>query len=192
MCQNDIPEDVREIEKKINEIPGFENFNQSSLAAVEDAVRLKCEKNGGVDAFDKLDVNIFYIIWVNFKILIFLQAAKNQLVECIQSNFNFTQIQEEVDKSRKTGSMDEVFAKYCLKVPVVEACVKNLTDTVRPCLEEEEKSSLKLLLNITDSLASFACYKDGDRIASMYIFKNDNNNKDFKFILIIFNNFKRC
>ncbi|KAF2904644.1 hypothetical protein ILUMI_01528 [Ignelater luminosus] len=145
LCQNEIPEE--EIEKKLNEIPGFENFNQSSLAAVEDAVKLKCKKNGGADAFDKLE------------------AAKTQLMECIQSNFNFTQIQEEVDASRKTGSMDEVFARYCLKVPIVEACVKNLTDTVKPCLEEEEKSSLKLLLNITNSLANFACYKDGDRIA---------------------------
>lgn len=97
-----------------------------------------------------------------------LQAAKDEIQECIESNFNFTQIQEELAESRKTGAMEEVFAKYCAKTPIIQNCIKNLTLAVEPCLEEEEKESLTLILNITESLGNFGCYKEGDRIASKY------------------------
>lgn len=79
---------------------------------------------------------------------------------------NVTAVQEELQEAKKTGSMDEVFAKYCKKIPDIMGCVKNVTEAFKPCLEDKEKDSLKILSNITESLLDFACYKDGDRIAS--------------------------
>lgn len=62
--------------------------------------------------------------------------------------------------------MDEVFGKYCKKVPEIMYCIKNVTEAAKPCFEDKEKESLKIGLNITESLINFMCYKDGDRIAS--------------------------
>lgn len=62
--------------------------------------------------------------------------------------------------------MDEVFAKYCAKSPVTLDCIKNLTVAIEPCLDEGERENLKLVLNVSESVANFICYKDGDRIAS--------------------------
>ncbi|KAF2904448.1 hypothetical protein ILUMI_01729 [Ignelater luminosus] len=118
-----------------------------SLDEVQEALRSKCEKNGGPDAFDKLE------------------TAGGDLQTCIQSNFNATQIKEEIAIKRKTGDLDEVFEKYCKRVPTVKECVKTASTAAEACLEQNEKESLKLVLNIADSLATFACYKDGDRIA---------------------------
>lgn len=44
--------------------------------------------------------------------------------------------------------------------------MKDFTTALEPCLEESEKENKKMVLNITESLANFLCYKDGDRIAS--------------------------
>lgn len=88
--------------------------------------------------------------------------------ECVEAQVNVTTIQEELEVAKKTGSMDEVFAKYCKKIPDVMNCVKNVTEAFKPCLEDKEKESLKILANITESLLDFACYKDGDRIASQF------------------------
>lgn len=94
------------------------------------------------------------------------QAQKEVLQECVEAQINVTAVQEELEVAKKTGSMDEVFAKYCKKIPDVMLCVKNVTNAVKPCLEDKEKDSLKILSNITESLLDFACFKDGDRIAS--------------------------
>jgi len=118
-----------------------------SLEDVQGAAKAKCEKNGGAEAFDKLE------------------TAGGDLAECIQSNFNITQIKEEIAIKRKTGDLDEVFEKYCGRVPVVKKCVQTAAEAAKACMEEKEKEALKLLLNVTDSLATFACHKDGDRIA---------------------------
>ncbi|XP_018321234.1 27 kDa hemolymph protein-like [Agrilus planipennis] len=143
-------EDLQDLTKRVNEIPGFENFNQSSFLSSDtvDLIKQKCEKNGGEANID-----------------LKFQSIRDELQACISDNFNVTQIQEEVEKAKSTGSMDEVFAKYCAKKELVYNCVSNLTETVNKCLDDEEKESMKLFLNVTDSLANFVCFKDGDRIA---------------------------
>lgn len=66
------------------------------------------------------------------------------------------------------GSLDDVFGKYCKKVPEFELCVKNYTSVLEVCLESKEKDSEKVILNVTKSLSEFVCHKSGDRIASKY------------------------
>lgn len=88
------------------------------------------------------------------------------LQTCIQDKVNVTEAQIQIEEAKKTGSMDEVFAKYCRKIPEFMVCVNDVTDSVRPCLEEKEKDSLVILQNLTESLLNFTCLKDGDRMAS--------------------------
>ena len=146
----ELPPELNSIQNKLNEIPGLENLNNDNSLSIDevlDAAKKKCDKQGGEKAFDHL------------------MAAKDEIQQCIEGHFNFTQIEAELSEKRKSGSMDDVFAKYCAKRSIIEGCVKNFTDAVEPCLENVEKSSLNLLLNVTDNLVDFGCYKDGDRIA---------------------------
>ncbi|KAF5287541.1 hypothetical protein FQR65_LT12212 [Abscondita terminalis] len=146
--QPELPVELGGFQTKINEIPGLDlSENAPSVEEIIATAQEKCEKNGGKEAFDRLMV------------------AKDEIQTCFESNFNLTQIEAELTEKRKTGSMDEVFAKYCKKRPVIEKCLKDLTGAVEPCLEDGEKSSMKLLVNITNTFIDFGCFKDGDRIA---------------------------
>jgi len=150
-CLGQISNDLEDVEEKIHTIPGLENFNSSQLPSeqdVEKLVREKCEKNGaGEESFN---------------------ALKNQqtaLKDCLEENFNMTQIQEEVEEAKKTGSMDEVFGKYCKKYPEVQKCIEGVSAAVKPCLSKDEQDALDKALKIADELREFVCFKDGDRIA---------------------------
>ncbi|XP_017769319.1 PREDICTED: 27 kDa hemolymph protein-like, partial [Nicrophorus vespilloides] len=133
-----------------NQIPGLENFNQSALPQkeeVEKALREKCKKNGDENSFDDI---------VN---------SKDAVQECVQKYVNQTVIMEELEVAKKDGSMDEVFGKYCKKRPEIMACVTDVLKKVEKCLEPEEKTSLKVLINVVDKVGNFSCFKDGDRLA---------------------------
>ncbi|EFA09742.1 27 kDa hemolymph protein [Tribolium castaneum] len=151
-CEIDHQIDVNNITNQLQEnIPGLENFNASKLPSEEDVERMlkeKCEKNGGgEEAF---------------------QALKNQQQElrtCLEAQMNATQIQLEVEEAKKTGSMDEIFGKYCRKYPEIYQCVEVVIGKVKPCLDEKEKDTMNQTLKILDELKEFVCFKDGDRIA---------------------------
>lgn len=85
---------------------------------------------------------------------------------CLDGLINFETLKQEVEESKKTGSMDEVFGKYCKKRPQIRACIQKGIDAVTPCLDDNEKSALNITLNILKELGEFVCYRDGDRIAS--------------------------
>lgn len=79
---------------------------------------------------------------------------------------------EELEVAKKSGSMDEVFAKYCNKTPHFIDCTKTVTDKVTLCLNPEEKDNMKVVLNVTENLGKFICDKNGDRLASKSILSN--------------------
>ncbi|KAK6637628.1 hypothetical protein RUM44_008050 [Polyplax serrata] len=91
--------------------------------------------------------------------------AKNEATECIKGLVDINQLQEEMEKAKPTGDLDSVFKKYCKKTPEFKGCVSTFTDSLKPCLEEEEKQGMATVLNVTEQLAEFICYKEGDRIA---------------------------
>lgn len=121
------------------EIPDFDDFTM---------IKDKCDQLGGNGTYDTL------------------KASKNNLQTCLQGFVDIEIFKNEVEESKKTGSMDEVFGKYCAKKPKISHCVKNFTDSLEPCLDVDEKNALNLTLNILRQLGEFVCYKDGDRIAS--------------------------
>ena len=84
---------------------------------------------------------------------------------CLRDQVNVTVLQDEIENAKPTGDLDVVFAKYCKKTPTVLDCVKEFTNVSELCLEEKEKDSLKVVLNVSATLAEFVCHKDGDRIA---------------------------
>ena len=131
------------------DIPELKNVNASLLpvAEVQNLVEKKCEKNGGPTAFD---------------------TAKKGIIDigtCLKSLVNATQLQMEMEAAKPTGDLDEVFKKYCQKTPILKQCVLDFTNSLEPCFEPLERANKPIVLNITNSLLDFICFKEGDRIA---------------------------
>lgn len=81
-----------------------------------------------------------------------------------------TELNAEMESAKPKGELDEVFKKYCRRSPILKTCVNNFTTAIEPCLEQKERENKRIILNITESLLNFICYKEGDRIARMYSF----------------------
>lgn len=142
-----------EVLQKVNsavDIPQLNNLDTSALPSAEEVKNLfreKCTKNGGPNAFDNA------------------QQARVEMEQCLKSLINITELQAEMEKYKPTGDLDIVFKNYCNKRTTLRTCVSNFTGVVEHCLDEKEKENNKIILNITDSLLEFICYKEGDRIA---------------------------
>jgi len=116
----------------------------------EDAERLfeeKCRTNGGENAY------------INAK------AARTKAEECIKGLVNMETLQQEMEKAKPTGDLDTVFQKYCNMSGNLTHCITDFTTSFEECLSEEERKSKDIVLNVTESLVGFICFKGGDRIA---------------------------
>lgn len=133
----------------VGNIPELKGLNTSALPIeqTKNLFKEKCTRNGGATAFENAE------------------RAQVEMVQCLQSLINITELQAEMEKYKPTGDLDIVFKNYCNKRNILRACVNNFTDTVEHCLDEKERENKKIVLNITDSLLEFVCYKEGDRIA---------------------------
>ncbi|CAH2075499.1 unnamed protein product, partial [Iphiclides podalirius] len=125
--------------------------NESQIQDIQNkstkAFREKCEKNGGPDAYSNAE------------------AAFKKFMKCTEDLVNFQVLNEEIEKAKPDGRVDEVFKKYCDKRPVFMSCFRNATEAVEPCLAPAEREHLKPFHNVTEQLGEFICFKDGDRIA---------------------------
>lgn len=133
----------------VGNVPELKNLNTSALPIeqTKNLFKEKCARNGGASAYENAE------------------RAQVEMVQCLQSLINITELQAEMEKYKPTGDLDIVFKNYCNKRNILRACVNNFTDTVEHCLDEKERKNKKIVLNITDSLLEFVCYKEGDRIA---------------------------
>ncbi|XP_043796671.1 27 kDa hemolymph protein-like [Apis laboriosa] len=131
--------------------PALDNVNASvikhALEESQSVFKQKCDKNGGEGTFENA---------IN---------AMNDLEQCLKSFVNFTKLEKEMERHKPTGDLDTVFKTYCRKTPTLKKCVSNFTTAIEPCLEPQERENKKIIQNITDSLLTFVCYKEGDRIA---------------------------
>ncbi|KAF5269705.1 hypothetical protein FQA39_LY08628 [Lamprigera yunnana] len=119
----------------------------SKLPDIEDVVKDKCRQNGGEKAFSHLkDVALEF---------------KNYVAK----NFQPDIIEKEIEAKSKTGSLDEVFKKYCDLKPEILKYAHKVGNAVVDCLANDEKPTFKLAENITEGLLDFICDKDGERIA---------------------------
>ncbi|KAL0891938.1 hypothetical protein ABMA27_015179 [Loxostege sticticalis] len=131
-----------ELEGKIDEeqLKGLQNQTLP-------VVKKKCEENGGPDAYDNA------------------QKAFENFSTCLKSLVDPEKLQHEIEEASPNGQVDEVFKGYCAKTPQFKTCFKNMTSAVRPCFTDKERENLKTVYNVTEQLAEFICYKEGDRIA---------------------------
>lgn len=91
---------------------------------------------------------------------------QEQLLYCVMEQFDFAEIQEEIEEKKKVGDLDEVFKKYCRQhVSTVRSCLTSFLDVSRLCLRPEERPGLNVTLGMVDSAIEFVCHNSGDRIA---------------------------
>ncbi|KAJ8731816.1 hypothetical protein PYW08_014546 [Mythimna loreyi] len=128
-----------------------QKFNESEVEKYKtqylDKFKAKCEKNGHPELFEEA------------------KAAATNLMTCFNELVDMEVLQREIDEAKPTGQVDEVFKKYCVKTPDFKGCFRNMTETVKPCFSAPEQKNFKTLYNVTEQLADFICFKDGDRIA---------------------------
>lgn len=107
----------------------------------------KCEQNGGEEAYEKA------------------QNAGADFTKCLQGLVDMSMLQAEIENAKPNGNVDEVFKKYCAKKTDFLGCAKQMLDTTKSCFSPGERENIKIIQNVTDQLAEFVCFKDGDRIA---------------------------
>lgn len=145
--------DVDDIKKQIGEhIPDVDlsGIDQSKIPQADEIdliFRNKCDSKSGNGTYEKV------------------QASKDIYQECISNFINITEVKAEIEEAKKTGSMDEVFGKYCSKYPEVSNCTDDFIEAIQPCLEENERKSLNISIGLTQKLKEFICHKNGDRLA---------------------------
>ncbi|XP_063532518.1 27 kDa hemolymph protein-like isoform X1 [Cydia strobilella] len=121
----------------------LDEIKNKSAAAFKD----KCAKNGGPDAFGNAEK-----AFINLK-------------SCMEGLVVTSELEKEIEAAKPNGKMDEVFKKYCAKKPQFKECFKVAVEAARPCFSSDEQKNLKIVYNVTEQLAEFVCFKDGDRIA---------------------------
>ncbi|XP_050304701.1 27 kDa glycoprotein-like [Anthonomus grandis grandis] len=146
---NNLEDMQSDLEKKLQE-NGIDiplNGTKIDTEKIENALKEKCKNENAEDAVDEL------------------KEQQNVVKDCVTQYINGTQINEELEEAKKTGSMDEVFTKYCKKWPDVYSCFNNVTTTVKKCLNEKEETVLDKSLKIVQDFQEFMCFKEGDRLA---------------------------
>lgn len=131
-----------ELQQKFNETE-IEKYKTQYL----EKFKAKCEENGHPELYESA------------------QTAATNLMSCFNELVNMEVLQQEIEDAKPTGQVDEVFKKYCAKTPDFKGCFRNMTETVKPCFSNPEQKNFKTLYNVTEQLADFICFKDGDRIA---------------------------
>ncbi|XP_038210246.1 27 kDa hemolymph protein-like isoform X2 [Zerene cesonia] len=154
-CQSTEPSLSDAINSLPPELQG--KVDQAQIEAIRnkstEVFKEKCDTNGGPNAFDNAE------------------AAFKEFSTCVTALVDPSKLQEEIETAKPNGQVDEVFKRYCDKTPDFKNCFQNMTDAVEPCLTAEERGNIKTVHNITEQLAEFICFKEGDRIA-LFISEN--------------------
>lgn len=153
---NELPKDIKELDiDKLREQlpegllpPEFQNVSLPSLEDLQRIVKDKCSRVAGSDAAYEQ-----------------AEQSGQKLNECLQDLIDFSDLQNEIKKAKPTGDLDTVFNKYCRRRSAAIECINTFSNDVDVCLEDDEKESKRILVNIIHGLLNFVCHKDGDQIA---------------------------
>lgn len=122
------------------------DFN--NLEQIDDSVvRDKCDQRGGKGTFDAI------------------KNSRDSVQSCVEDLISLDTLRKEIEDAKKTGSLDEVFGKYCNKRPQFKQCFEGFLTNLKKCLTTAEIDNMNIGLDVIKQLGDFACHKDGDRIA---------------------------
>ncbi|XP_053673271.1 27 kDa hemolymph protein-like [Anopheles nili] len=128
--------------------PEFKNVTLPKIEDVQKVIKDKCSRVAGSDAsYEEAE-----------------QAAQ-KFGDCMKDLVDFSDLQEEIKKAKPTGDLDTVFNKYCRRRSAAIECIDTFSNKIDVCLENDEKESKVVMVNIVHGLLNFVCHKDGDQIA---------------------------
>lgn len=61
---------------------------------------------------------------------------------------------------------------FCRKIPDFKNCIHNYTVAFNTCLDDGERVTKNIIANVTESLISFMCFDEGDRLARKIFIKS--------------------
>lgn len=150
---NELPKELKniDIDQLRSQLPEGLIPQNTSLPSLEDIQRIikhKCSKVAVDDAAYEQTENAF-----------------QQLGDCLNGLVDFSDIQNEIQKAKPTGDLDTVFNKYCRRRATAIECIDKFSNDIEICLDEDERESKRILMNLVHGLLNFVCHKDGDQIA---------------------------
>lgn len=153
---NELPKDIKDLDiDKLKEHlpegfipPEFQNITLPSLEDIQRIVKDKCSRAAGSDAAYEQ-----------------AEQAGYRLTDCLKDLVDFDDLQNEIKEAKPTGDLDTVFNKYCRRRSTAIECVDTFSNDIEVCLDEDERDSKRVLVNIVHGLLNFVCHKDGDQIA---------------------------
>ncbi|XP_053689356.1 27 kDa glycoprotein-like [Sabethes cyaneus] len=126
----------------------LQNLSIPDFDEIEKALKDKCVRAGGTEAsYEQVK-----------------QGAKD-LANCVKGLVDVDQFRREVEEAKPTGDLDTVFNKYCRKRNTLLECVNTFSNTIDPCLDDEEERHKGHGVDVFKNLLNFVCHKDGDQIA---------------------------
>lgn len=159
LANDELPKDLKDLkELDIDKLksqlpPGFlpPELLNATLPSLEDIQRIvkdKCSKVAGNDAAYEQ-----------------AHQAGEKLQECLKDLVDFSDLKEEIQQAKPTGDLDTVFNKYCRRRTAGIECIDTFSNDVDACLDDDERESKRIMVNIVHGLLNFVCHKDGDQIA---------------------------
>ncbi|XP_058835785.1 27 kDa hemolymph protein-like [Topomyia yanbarensis] len=138
-----------DIDKFRQHLPAnLQNLSMPNFDEIESALKEKCVKAGGSEASYEQ-----------------VKQGATDLANCIKGLVDVDQFRREVEEAKPTGDLDTVFNKYCRKRNTLLECVNTFSNTIDPCLDEEEERHKSYGVDVFKNLLNFVCHKDGDQIA---------------------------
>ncbi|CAB3243061.1 unnamed protein product [Arctia plantaginis] len=120
---------------------GYRLVNQSSSSVRNDMFSLMCEQNGVNDSI--------------------LEIASANHLECTEVNFGMKTFEREFTEAQYKDSYNELFKKYCAKIPQLKVCYQTLMDAVSPCVGNASELLISTTKNIMNQILDFLCEDDG-------------------------------
>lgn len=138
-----------DVDKLRQHLPAnLQNLSIPDFDEIENALKEKCIKAGGSDdSYEQAK-----------------QGVKD-LANCIKGLVDVDQFRREVEEAKPTGDLDTVFNKYCRKRNTLLECVNTFSNSMDPCLDDDEERHKSHGVDVFKNLLNFVCHKDGDQIA---------------------------
>ncbi|KAJ0179740.1 hypothetical protein K1T71_004331 [Dendrolimus kikuchii] len=96
----------------------------------------------------------------------YFEETGDAFYNCLKNFMDLEAAKSEIEQAKTKDALDVVFKKYCENEAQMKTCVRNVLDGLAPCVNTTGQGQLDSAKKITDEFINFACYNDGDRIAT--------------------------
>ncbi|XP_046741768.1 27 kDa hemolymph glycoprotein-like [Diprion similis] len=119
----------------------------------EELVKAKCNKNGGPTAYNTAVQG--------------LADLQNTIESIINSTDNSVEVDASDDSSSEELTSDD-FGVICLSIHILKTWVIKGIDAIKPCLDQDERQAIELLVNISYPVIDYVCENNGSNLIGFF------------------------